>query len=105
MLSEALTSFERVILDSPPLTAVTDAAIVAPQVDGTIVVTWHQRTSRDALKSVLRQLRDVAANMLGGIVNGAGPSGGGYAYRNLYYYKGGDYYQQGGRESQEIATG
>src|SRR6185295_6545673 len=38
LVAETARLYDQVIFDSPPLTAVTDAAIIAPQVNGSIVV-------------------------------------------------------------------
>lgn len=61
--------FDRVLFDSPPLGAVTDAAVIAPQVDGAIVICKTNSTTRDSLKSAMRQLNDVSARVLGVVMN------------------------------------
>lgn len=92
IIEEAKEHFDRVIFDSSPLGAVTDAAIIAPQVDGTIVIARARQTSKDMLRSEVRQLRDVAANILGCVLNEvrladqASTLGGYYYYRQGYYY-------------------
>lgn len=87
-------TYDRVILDSPPLRVVTDAAVIGPQVDGVLVVVRGRSTTRDALSAVLRQLRDINANVAGGVVNDLddserGIGSGGYYYRanKGYYYR------------------
>jgi succinoglycan biosynthesis transport protein ExoP len=88
--------FDTVVFDSPPLTAVVDAAIIGTQVDGVVVVAHAKRTTRHSLSSLLRQLNDVNARILGGVINDVNPSGTGYgyAYGGRYYY-GGAYYSDG----------
>lgn len=67
---EALTNaFDRVILDSPPVMAVTDAVVLSTQVDGTLLIARTGRTSRVALDDATRQLIDVGANVLGCVLN------------------------------------
>ncbi len=86
LVREALERYDRVIFDSPPLSAVTDAAVLAPQVDACLIVVKAQSTTRDALASALRQLRDVAANVVGGVFNDVDPRRKGYGGADYYYY-------------------
>ncbi|MDH5493682.1 MAG: CpsD/CapB family tyrosine-protein kinase, partial [Myxococcales bacterium] len=93
LLARASELYDRVIFDSPPLGAVTDAAVLAPQLGGVILVLRAGRTTRDALRSARRQLRDVSANILGTVVNDVDLSArrygyGGYSqyYRQYGYY-------------------
>ena len=92
-LEEAAVQYDRVIFDSPPLQAVTDAAILASQCGGVLLVVRAQATTRDSVTSAIRSLRDVHANLLGGVLNDVEPSrgvkghGGGY----YHYYRGEEY--------------
>lgn len=56
IVDELAHEYDRVIFDSPPLGAVTDAAILAHLVNGTILVAKAGRTSKDALRRAYRQL-------------------------------------------------
>lgn len=86
LIVEASARFDLVIFDSPPLGAVADAAVLAPQLDGVLVVVKVHQTTRDALSSVLRQLEDVSANIAGGVVNGIDPRDRRYENGAYYYY-------------------
>lgn len=86
LVREALEQYDRIIFDSPPLGAVTDAAVLAPQLDAALVVVKAHTTTRDALGSALRQLRDVAANVVGGVLNDLDPRRKGYGAGDYYYY-------------------
>jgi capsular exopolysaccharide synthesis family protein len=91
LLKEMSEHFDVVVLDSPPVGVVIDAAILGPQVDGAIMVAKSGRTSRDALSHSLRQMRDVGSNMLGCVLNDIDLSrhsdyGGYYYYRGDYTY-------------------
>ncbi|MBK8169293.1 MAG: polysaccharide biosynthesis tyrosine autokinase [Sandaracinaceae bacterium] len=95
LVEEASRTFDRVVFDSPPLGAVTDGAIISPQVQGTLLVVKAQHTSRDAVRSSLRQLHDVGANVLGGVLNNVDLSEQNYGYGSYYggyYYARGNYY-------------
>lgn len=86
MLDEAQDKYDRVLLDSPPVNAVTDPIILSKLVDGTIVVVKSSKTTKDAARRAVRQLEDVNANILGLVLNDVDFKSGG-SYYNYYYYK------------------
>ncbi len=67
-----------VIFDTPPILAVTDAAVLANRLDGVILVVQARRTPRAAIKNAVQRLTQVRANLLGGILNQTPGKGGGY---------------------------
>ena len=85
--------YDYVLFDSPPLGAVTDAAIIAPQVNGVVLVLHGNKTTREAARSALRQLRDVSAHLVGGILNDVDLTARHYGYGSYYYYQAEGYYQ------------
>jgi len=85
LLNELSNRFDRVVLDSPPVVPVTDAAVLSKRVDGLILVVRAFATSRDLVRQAVRVLRDVNAPLIGSILNGVDRSRGGYA-RYQYYY-------------------
>jgi capsular exopolysaccharide synthesis family protein len=104
LVAEARTAYDFVIFDSPPLRAVTDAAVLAPQLDGTLVVVRPSHTTRDALSGALRQLRDVGAVVVGGVINGLDPrSGAPSDSAGAYYYGREGYYYSSYEEDDETA--
>jgi len=90
LLATALAKYDHVIFDSPPLGAVTDAAIIAPQLDGVLIVVKSQSTTREAVRGAVRQLRDVSANILGAVLNDVDLNSGRYG-ESYYYYRSGYY--------------
>ncbi|MBR5114782.1 MAG: CpsD/CapB family tyrosine-protein kinase [Oscillospiraceae bacterium] len=82
--------YEYIILDLPPVTAVTDALVACKLVDGMVVVVRNNHAVRRALTETIRQLRLVDAHILGFVFNGASGSGSGY-YRGKKYYRSSDY--------------
>jgi succinoglycan biosynthesis transport protein ExoP len=84
--------YDHVMFDSPPLGAVTDAAILAAQLDGVIVVVKSQSTTREALRVTARQLHDVGARVLGAVFNDVDLSHGRYGEGTYYYYRREGYY-------------
>ncbi|MFY2564142.1 polysaccharide biosynthesis tyrosine autokinase, partial [Corallococcus terminator] len=69
LLKTAAGKFDRVILDSPPLNAVADAAVLATQCDGVVLVLKAGKTNRESARRALRSLADVQARMYGAILN------------------------------------
>jgi non-specific protein-tyrosine kinase len=84
-----------VIFDSPPVLAVTDAPLLASQVDGVILVVDSGETRRPAAVRAVERLHDVGANVLGVVINRLSPSSDGYY--NYYYYHGSYYGSENGR--------
>ena len=68
VLSELRSLFDYVIVDSCPLLAVTDAAILAADVDGVLLVARYGETKRDQLAHAVKNLEDVGASPLGAIL-------------------------------------
>jgi receptor protein-tyrosine kinase len=89
-LEELRSRFDFVIVDSPPLLAVTDAAVLATNADGALVMTRFGETKREQLAHAVRSLRDAGANVLGAVFTLVPTSGPGYygAYRYNYSYYG-----------------
>ncbi len=79
--------FDCLVIDSPPIAAVTDAAVLSTLVDGTVLVVRAHSTYRDLAKQAVRMLRDVSSNTLGVVLNGSQNNAHGYgSYRYQYSY-------------------
>lgn len=61
--------FDIVIVDTPPLLPVTDAAVAARHADGAVVIVRHGKTRRAAVQRSLETLRAVDARVLGTVLN------------------------------------
>jgi len=86
-----------ILFDSPPVLAVTDAVVLAGRVSGVILVIEAGRTRCDTTNQAIDRLRQVSANLLGGVLNRVPRSGGGY-YNYPYYTR------SAGREMIEHST-
>lgn len=62
-------SADIVIVDTAPLLAVTDAAVVAVQTDGVLLATRHGKTTRAQVATATEALEAVAARVLGCVLN------------------------------------
>ena len=92
-LDRLLAAYDRVIFDSPPVVAVTDAQILGMQVDGAVVVVRAGLTTRPLLGKAVRLLSDVNVNILGCLLNNLDVTRRGYGHYYYQYY--GRYAQQG----------
>jgi Mrp family chromosome partitioning ATPase len=69
LLARARELYDMVILDTPPVNAVADAALLSRQCDGVLVVARAGVTARDALAFAMEQLRIVHAPVIGAVLN------------------------------------
>ena len=93
ILQEAKARFDVVLLDSPPLLAVTNAAVLSTMVDGVVLVIRTERTKRDAVRRALGHVRSVRGRLLGAVLNDVDMRSGAYygSYGHYYYsYYGGE---------------
>ena len=87
LLGEMRAQFDYVIVDSTPLLAVTDAAILAASADGVLLMSLFGQTKRDQLAHAVGILEGVDASILGAVFTMT-PMRGGSAYSYSYSYYG-----------------
>ncbi len=75
-----------VIVDTPPILAVADAAILSTMVDGVILVCDPNKTKRRDLRHAREAIEAVGGKILGLVVNRLHPRGGMYYYYGNYNY-------------------
>ena len=63
-----------VLLDMPPILAVSDGLVLSPKADGVVLVADAGTTHRSAVQAAREQLEQVGANIVGGIFNNFDPS-------------------------------
>jgi capsular exopolysaccharide synthesis family protein len=63
--------FAHIVIDSPPLLGVSDALVLAPRVEGVILVLRHGHAGRDAAQRAMQMLGSVRARILGVVLNHA----------------------------------
>ncbi|GAE34982.1 CpsD/CapB family tyrosine-protein kinase [Halalkalibacter akibai] len=69
MLEHAQQQFDTIIIDTPPVMAVTDAQILASKCDGTVLVVSSGKTDRDEIRKAKELLNKANAKLLGAILN------------------------------------
>jgi capsular exopolysaccharide synthesis family protein len=69
VLDELRKVFDVIIVDSPPLLPVTDAAIISAQADGALLVVRHGKTTRDQLRGAVERLKSVDARVVGAVLS------------------------------------
>ena len=67
-----------VLLDAPPVVAVTDAAVLAPQVDGVLLVLVAGQSRRDETARARELLAKVGATLVGVVLTGTAPDSSAY---------------------------
>lgn len=87
LLEEARKVYDYILIDTPPLGAVIDAAVIAPECDGTILVLDPGTVRRRQALEVIDQLRKADCRILGVILNRVRKSTRSY-YRKSKYYSG-----------------
>jgi tyrosine-protein kinase Etk/Wzc len=87
ILHEAKARFDVVLLDSPPLLAVTDAAVLSTMVDGVVLVIRAERTKREAVRRAIGHVRSVRGRFLGAVLNDVDMRSSAYygSYGHYYY--------------------
>jgi capsular exopolysaccharide synthesis family protein len=98
LLNELRGQYDFVVVDSPPLLAVTDPCVVAARADGVLLTIRVSKNGRPSAERAKEMLAALGANVLGVVVNGTGKGAGayGYSYRHYRYdqygyeYKGRD---------------
>jgi len=84
LLGELRAQFDYVVVDSSPLLAVTDAAILAVNSDGVLIMARYGRTKRDQITHAVRNLQDVGAPLLGAVLT-LTPTRSNASYSYRYY--------------------
>lgn len=88
LIEEASEQFDIVLIDTPPIVAVTDAAIISQEVDGVILVIASGEVNKDYAQRAKDLLDKVGAKILGAVLNKVDMKTSEYYY--YYYYHGSD---------------
>ena len=96
LLEQLRRRYDYIILDTPPVNMVTDAAVLAPRSSGVLFVVRAGRSERGQVLQAVEQLRYAQAKMLGFVLDDISAGGGRYGYGKYKYKKYGRYGRYGG---------
>jgi polysaccharide biosynthesis transport protein len=85
LLAEVGSWYDTVLIDTPPLLPVTDAAAIAPAADGVLLVTRFRKTTRDQVAAAVAAISAVSVPLLGTVLNMV-PRRGPRAYARYHTY-------------------
>lgn len=83
ILEKLMQGFDTILIDTPPILSVTDAAALTQAVDGVILVAKPGTTKMSDFRQSIETLKAVKANILGVVLNEVNPASRKYGY----YYK------------------
>ncbi len=87
-LKDVKEKYDMILIDTPPIIAVTDSSVLSTMVDGVILVVRSAQSKREAVVHAVEQLKRVEAPVLGVLLNGIQAKNvyGSYYYYNYYHY-------------------
>lgn len=84
-LEYAKRSYDRIILDCPPVMSVSETAILCSLADGVVFVVWAGQTSKKLAKMSIDRINERGAHILGCVLNNLEFGRVGYYYYSTYY--------------------
>jgi len=86
LIQDVKQRFDLVLVDSPPILGVSDASVLASEVDLTIVVVQHRKLPRNMLVRVKQAVENVGGHVIGVVLNNVDVrSDNQYQYYTSYY--------------------
>lgn len=80
LLESLSTAYDWIVIDAPPVMAVTDAAVIATGADGVVFVVGSEMTPRRNAQIAVEQLMGVRAKIVGAVLNRV------HVEKHSYYY-------------------
>lgn len=80
LLARLRRDYDYVLIDTPPVVSTTDAGVLSPRVDGTVLVVRMERTPREVARHAVELLRKARANLVGSVLTGVEGA------QDAYYY-------------------
>ncbi len=86
LIQDVKQRFDLILVDSPPILGVSDASVLASEVDLTIIVVQHRKLPRNMLMRVKQSVENVGGNIIGVVLNNVDVrSDSQYQYYTSYY--------------------
>ncbi|MCI0493746.1 polysaccharide biosynthesis tyrosine autokinase [candidate division KSB1 bacterium] len=86
VLTEAKAHYDLLILDAPPVIAVTDSIILGAEIDGICLVIRSGKTSQDAVIKAIKMIENSGIKIIGIILNDVNLKNVYGYYKDYYYY-------------------
>lgn len=100
-LQEAGKRYDRIVLDCPPISAVSDPLVISALADGVIFVTKFNKIRREHARKTIQRVQDAGIHVFGVVLNDIDFEGRDSYYYSYYYYQNRYYsshYKPGGSE-------
>ncbi len=94
LIMELRDQFDHIVIDTPPTLSVTDAVVLSPRADATILVIRSGQTTKQALRRARDILTQVNAHVAGVLLNAVDLTSPDYYYYYEYQGKYNHYYQE-----------
>jgi succinoglycan biosynthesis transport protein ExoP len=94
LIDELRHQYDHIVIDTPPTLSVTDAVVLSPRADATILVIRSGQTTKQALRRSRDILTQVNAHVAGVLLNAVDLTSPDYYYYYEYQGKYGHYYQE-----------
>ncbi|MBC2596085.1 polysaccharide biosynthesis tyrosine autokinase [Ruficoccus amylovorans] len=102
MLHELRSRYDRIIIDSPPIGAVSDVLTILPHADGIIYVIKFNAVKRRTAKANLRRIIESNTPVFGAVLNQISVAVASYYYANYYDKSYQDYYHTDDGEDVQV---
>ena len=87
-LDEAQKQYDRIIIDCPPVSAVSDPLSVASRCDGILFISRFNKIRREHARRIVQRLKEAGVQIIGGLINDiSAENSHSYYYYSDYYYK------------------
>lgn len=86
LLKSLSGKYDRIVIDSPPASVVSDSAILSTQVDGAVFVVRASKTQRETARKAVRAIADVSGRIVGVVLNAFDFHRSGYGGYYYYHY-------------------
>ncbi len=96
LLEQLTETYDRVIIDTPPVINVTDAAVLCNEAHGVVFVVRGFRTQREVARRAIEVLAQSNAQLLGCVLNNVDVPRGAHYYDSYYRYQQYYYYAEDG---------
>ena len=87
MLDEVREKYDRIFVDCPPVSAVSDPLMIASRTDGIVFVSKFNKIRRDHARKTIQRIQDAGVYILGTVINDIDFEGKDSYYYSYYYYQ------------------